>query len=59
MTAATLFGEGSGGFVVSGGEHELRALAELTPVRIVGGVGGDVLRIEWPPRARGGEARSS
>jgi phosphoribosylformylglycinamidine synthase subunit PurL len=55
MTAATLFGEGTGGFLVSGGERELRALAELTPVRILGSVGGDVLRIECPPHARGDE----
>jgi phosphoribosylformylglycinamidine (FGAM) synthase-like enzyme len=45
-TAATLFGEGSGAFVVSGDEDELIALAAHTPVRIVGSVGGDVLRIE-------------
>lgn len=44
--ADTLFGEGSGGFVVSGEERELRALGELTSVRILGNVGGEVLRIE-------------
>ncbi len=53
-SAATLFGEGSGGFVVSGGEDALRALGALTPVRIVGSVGGDVLKIECSARA--GEA---
>jgi len=42
---ASLFGEGSGGFVVSGGEDALRALSELTPVRMIGTVGGDALRI--------------
>jgi phosphoribosylformylglycinamidine synthase len=51
-SAATLFGEGAGGFVVSGDERELRALGELTAVRVVGSVGGDVLRIEGTPRAR-------
>jgi phosphoribosylformylglycinamidine synthase II len=45
-TAATLFGEGSGGFVVSGGESALRALGEHTDVRIVGSVGGESLRID-------------
>ncbi len=54
-TAAALFGEGSGAFVVSGDEVELRTLGELTPVRIVGSVGGDVLQIEGPVRAREGE----
>jgi phosphoribosylformylglycinamidine synthase II len=45
-TAATLFGEGSGGFVVSGDEGALRALGEHTDVRIVGSVGGESLRID-------------
>jgi phosphoribosylformylglycinamidine synthase subunit PurL len=45
-TATALFGEGSGGFVVSGSEQELRALSGETPVRILGSVGGDALRIE-------------
>ncbi len=53
-TAAALFGEGSGVFVVSGDEVELRALGDLTSVRIVGSVGGDVLQIEGPVRAREG-----
>jgi phosphoribosylformylglycinamidine synthase len=45
-TAATLFGEGPGGFVVSGGEQELRALGGKTPVRILGSVCGEALRID-------------
>jgi phosphoribosylformylglycinamidine (FGAM) synthase-like enzyme len=43
--ATALFGEGSGTFVVSGGEDALRALGGRTPVRIVGTVGGETLRI--------------
>jgi phosphoribosylformylglycinamidine synthase II len=54
VSAAVLFGEGSGGFVVSGAEDALRALGALTLVRIVGAVGGDALEIECPTRARGG-----
>jgi phosphoribosylformylglycinamidine synthase II len=42
---SSLFGEGSGGFVVSGGDDALRALGERTPVRVIGTVGGDALRI--------------
>jgi phosphoribosylformylglycinamidine synthase subunit PurL len=53
-SAATLFGEGSGGFLVSGGEDDLRALGVLTSVRIVGLIGGDVLRIDGLARAGGG-----
>ena len=52
-SAVALFGEGSGGFVVSGGEDALRALGASVPVRILGSVGGDVLRIECPARAQG------
>ncbi len=44
-TAAALFGEGSGGFVVSGGEEELRGLGEHTSVRIVGTIAGKSLSI--------------
>jgi phosphoribosylformylglycinamidine synthase len=44
-TAALLFGEGSGGFVVSGAERDLRALGERTPTRLLGTVGGGELRI--------------
>ncbi len=47
-TLDALFGEGSGGFIVSGHEQELRALGELTPVQILGSVGGDVLRLSGP-----------
>lgn len=43
---ATLFGEGPGGFVVSGSEATLAALAETgVPVQTLGEVGGDVLTI--------------
>jgi phosphoribosylformylglycinamidine synthase subunit PurL len=44
-TRTALFGEGAGGFVVSGGEQALRALRENTRVRAIGTVGGDRLRI--------------
>ena len=50
--AEQLFGEGSGGFVVSGGERELRELGARTQVSILGSVGGDELRIGMPTRAR-------
>jgi phosphoribosylformylglycinamidine synthase len=53
--ASTLFGEGAGGFLVSGGERELLSLAQRTPVRIVGSVAGEALQIECPTRA--GEER--
>jgi phosphoribosylformylglycinamidine synthase subunit PurL len=55
-SAGALFGECSGGFLVSGGEDALRtltgtsALGASVPVRILGSVGGDVLRIECPAR---------
>jgi phosphoribosylformylglycinamidine synthase II len=45
-SATALFGEGSGGFLVSGGEAELRTLAQRTPVRILGKVSGHLLQIE-------------
>jgi phosphoribosylformylglycinamidine synthase subunit PurL len=45
-SAAALFGEGAGGFVVSGEEDALRALEQRTSVRIVGRVGGELLRID-------------
>jgi phosphoribosylformylglycinamidine synthase subunit PurL len=48
---ASLFGEGPGGFVVSGGEDALRALGERTPVRTIGTVGGNALRISLPAEA--------
>jgi phosphoribosylformylglycinamidine synthase II len=51
-SAAALFGEGSGAFLVSGAEEALQALGASTPVRLLGSVGGDVLRIECPTRAQ-------
>ncbi len=42
---AALFGEGAGGFVVSGAEEVLSGLAERTAVRRIGTVGGEALRI--------------
>jgi phosphoribosylformylglycinamidine synthase subunit PurL len=47
---AALFGEGTGGFVVSGAEEVLSGLAERTSVRRIGTVGGDALRIELAGR---------
>jgi phosphoribosylformylglycinamidine synthase subunit PurL len=41
----TLFGEGSGGFLVSGPEPALRALSEQAPVYVIGAVGGRSLTI--------------
>jgi len=52
-SAVALFGEGSGGFVVSGSEAALQALGDSVPVRILGSVGGDVLQIECSARAGG------
>jgi phosphoribosylformylglycinamidine (FGAM) synthase-like enzyme len=49
---SSLFGEGPGGFVVSGGEDALRALGERTPVRTIGTVGGDALWIALPGDAK-------
>jgi phosphoribosylformylglycinamidine synthase len=43
--ASALFGEGPGGFVVSGRQGALGALGELVPVRTIGRVGDDVLTI--------------
>jgi phosphoribosylformylglycinamidine synthase len=43
-----LFGEGSGGFVVSGSPAALDALAATTPVTVIGTVGGDSLTIAAP-----------
>ncbi len=45
-TQVVLFGEGPGGFLVSGAPDALRALGERTPVRTIGTVGGDALRID-------------
>jgi phosphoribosylformylglycinamidine synthase II len=47
-TLTTLFGEGPGGFIVSGAEQDLRELRERVPVSIIGTVGGDALRIALP-----------
>ena len=47
---STLFGEGPGGFVVSGPEQALRSLGEKTTLQLIGTVGGEALRI-----ALGGE----
>ncbi len=45
MTAA-LFGEGAGGFIVSGHRDALRELGKGAPVTAIGTVGGEELRIE-------------
>jgi phosphoribosylformylglycinamidine synthase subunit PurL len=44
-----LFGEGAGGFVVSGEPAALRELAARVAVRPLGTVGGDGLSIRWGP----------
>ncbi|HEY2630862.1 MAG TPA: phosphoribosylformylglycinamidine synthase subunit PurL [Solirubrobacteraceae bacterium] len=54
-TLDTLFGEGSGGFVVSGEEQNLRTLERFTPMQILGVVGGEVLRIVGPGGTQEGE----
>jgi phosphoribosylformylglycinamidine synthase subunit PurL len=41
-----LFGEGAGGFLVSGPEQPLRALGEITPLVLLGTLGGASLRID-------------
>jgi phosphoribosylformylglycinamidine (FGAM) synthase-like enzyme len=56
-SAAALFGEGSGGFVVSGGKDELRTLGARASVRIVGSVGGEALRIDVNPDGESIELR--
>jgi len=43
--ASALFGEGPGGFLVSGGAGALEALAGRVPLRRIGAVGGVALRI--------------
>jgi phosphoribosylformylglycinamidine synthase len=40
-----LFGEGPGGFIVSGPEDALRDLAERAPLRVIGTVGGEALKV--------------
>ncbi len=42
---AALFGEGPGGFLVSGDDQALRALGERAPVRLIGRVGEQLLTI--------------
>ncbi len=42
---SALFGEGSGGFLVSGTESGVRALGRRTPVRVLGTVGAGALSI--------------
>ncbi len=42
---AALFGEAPGGFLVSGTPSGVRSLGRRTPVRVLGTVGGDSLRI--------------
>ena len=42
---SALFGEGPGGFLVSGTESGVRALGRRTPVTLLGTVGGPTLRI--------------
>jgi phosphoribosylformylglycinamidine synthase subunit PurL len=46
--SATLFGEGPGGFLVSGSPRALEALAERLAVSVIGTVGGEALSIELP-----------
>jgi phosphoribosylformylglycinamidine synthase len=46
--SATLFGEGPGGFVVSGEPGALGELGERVRVRRLGRVGGRALRIALP-----------
>jgi phosphoribosylformylglycinamidine synthase len=45
LVSAVLFGEGPGGFLVSGDADALRALGEHVAVRMIGRVGEDVLSI--------------
>ncbi len=47
----TLFGEGPGGFIVSGTEQDLRDLGERAPLSTIGTVGGEGLRIVLPGEA--------
>jgi phosphoribosylformylglycinamidine synthase len=42
---AVLFGEGPGGFLVSGESEALRALGEHVSVRVLGNVRGEALRL--------------
>ena len=57
----TLFGEGPGGFVVSGAADDLSRLGERMPLEVMGAVGGEVLSIRGTrrPATRRGHRRSS
>jgi phosphoribosylformylglycinamidine synthase II len=44
-----LFGEGPGGFLVSGESDALRALGEHASVRVLGNVGGETLKVALGP----------
>jgi phosphoribosylformylglycinamidine synthase II len=51
---AALFGEGPGGFLVSGTSESLNALGEQIAVRRLGTVGGESLRLSFDARDRAG-----
>jgi phosphoribosylformylglycinamidine synthase len=51
--AEELFGEGPGGFVVSGSRDALRELSRQVAVRVIGTVGGEELTIELDEGAGG------
>jgi phosphoribosylformylglycinamidine synthase len=51
--AAELFGEGPGGFVVSGSPDALHELSRRVALRVIGTVGGEELTIELADRAAG------
>jgi phosphoribosylformylglycinamidine synthase len=52
---AALWGEGAGGFIVSGDRDALWELAAHTSLIPIGTVGGELLEIGWAPVAPGGE----
>jgi phosphoribosylformylglycinamidine synthase II len=45
---ATLFGEGAGGFIVSGTSDALDSFGEEVEVSVIGEVGGDAIEVEGP-----------
>jgi phosphoribosylformylglycinamidine synthase subunit PurL len=53
LVTAALFGEGAGGFIVSGHRDALRELGKGAPVLAIGTVGGEELRIEIAAGADG------
>ncbi len=53
--SAALFGEGSGGFIVSGAAAALGELGERVPVRRLGAVGGDALALSFTGAGEGGD----